>query len=98
MSAGHFSQVARGVMLVLILAGALAGVTSLMRREQPGMVPILGLVVNMVPVGLFWHFRFYAVGFDKDMWHLAKSSFAAHRSLAAHRSTVCHHDFASARD
>jgi hypothetical protein len=70
-SAGHFSQVGRSavfVMLVIILAGVLAAVTSLIRRERPSTLPILGLVANMVLVGLFWHFRFYALGFDQDMW------------------------------
>ena len=69
--ASHFSQVARSavfVMLAIILAGVLAAVTSLIRRERPSMVPILGLVAKMVLVGLFWHFRFYARGFDQDMW------------------------------
>lgn len=71
LSAGHFSQLARSavfVMLVIILAGVLAAVTSLIRRERPSMLPILGLVANMVLVGLFWHFRFYALGFDQDTW------------------------------
>ena len=70
-SASHFSQVARSavfVMLAIILTGVLAAVTSLIRRERPGMLAILGLVANMVLVGLFWHLRFYALGFDQDMW------------------------------
>lgn len=70
-SASHFSQVARStvfVMLAIILAGVLAAVTSLIRRARPGMLAMLGLVANLVLVGLFWHFRFYALGFDQDMW------------------------------
>jgi hypothetical protein len=71
MSGGHFSQVARSAviaMLVIILTGGLTAVTSLIRRERPLMWPILGLIVNLVLVVLFWHFRFYAVGFDQDRW------------------------------
>ena len=70
-SAGDFSQVARSavfVMLAIILAGVLTAVTSLIRHERPSMLPILGLVANMVLAWLFWHCRFYALGFDQDMW------------------------------
>ena len=70
-SIGDFSHVARSavfVMLAIILVGVLAAATSLIRREQPSMVPILGLLANLVLVGLFWHLRFYALGFDQDMW------------------------------
>ena len=71
MSASHFCPVARSavfVMLVIIFAAVAAAVVSLIRSEQPRTLPILGLVVNMVLVGLFWHLRFYALGFDQDMW------------------------------
>ena len=71
LSAGEFSQAARSgvlVMLGIISAGVLAAVTSLIRRERPRMLPILGVVANIVLVGLFWHFRFYALGFDQDTW------------------------------
>jgi len=71
MSADQFSQVARSavfVMLAIIFAGVLAAVTSLIRRERPRMIPILGLAANIALVGLFWHFRFYAPGFDQDTW------------------------------
>ena len=60
-SASHFSQMARSavfVMLVGLSAGVLAAVTSLIRRERPSILPILGLVANMVLAGLFCHFRF----------------------------------------
>ncbi len=70
-SIGDFSHVARSavfVMLAIILAGVLAALTSLIRRERPSALPILGLVANLVLVGLFWHLRFYALGFDQDMW------------------------------
>jgi hypothetical protein len=71
LSAGHFSQVARAgvfVMLAVLSAGAFAASTSLVRREGSRMVPILGLAANLLLVGLFWHFRFYALGFDQDLW------------------------------
>jgi hypothetical protein len=68
--AGQFSQVAPSaviVMLVTILAGVVAAATSLIRRERPGLVPILDLVANLLLVGLFCHFRLYALGFDQDL-------------------------------
>jgi hypothetical protein len=71
MSSSHFSPLARSavfVMLAIIVAAGTAAVVSLSRREQPRAVAILGLVVNLVLVGLFWHLRFYALGFDQDMW------------------------------
>jgi hypothetical protein len=64
----RFSRTAVIVMLLLISAGVLAGVTSLVRRERSLLLPVLGVVVNAVLIGLFWHFRFYAIEFDQDMW------------------------------
>ena len=70
-SASHFPPIARNgvfVMLAILLAAVAVGVISLIRREQPRTLPILGLVVNMLLVGLFCHLRFYALGFDQDTW------------------------------
>jgi hypothetical protein len=70
-TAKHLSQVARSavfVMLAIIWVGVLAAVTSLIRRERPSMLAILGLVANLALVGLFWHLRFYALGYDQDTW------------------------------
>ncbi|MGC4048562.1 MAG: hypothetical protein QM757_03400 [Paludibaculum sp.] len=70
-SAGQFSQIGRMavfVMLAMLAAGALAGGVSAIRREQPRTAAILGLAANVVLAGLFWHFRFYAPGFDQDLW------------------------------
>lgn len=70
-SASHFSHVARAavfVMLTILSAGALAAVTSLLRRERPYILPVLGLAVNLILAGMFWHFRFYELGFDQDLW------------------------------
>lgn len=70
-SASHFSLVSSSavfVMLAIISAGAFTAATSLIRREQPVLLPIVGLAVNMVLVGLFCYLRFYALGFDQDMW------------------------------
>jgi hypothetical protein len=53
-------------MLTVLVAGVVASVASLIRRERPTMLPTLGLIANIVLVGLFWHFRFYALGFDQD--------------------------------
>lgn len=70
-SASHFSLVSSSavfVMLAIISAGAFTAATSLIRREQPVLLPIVGLAVNIVLVGLFCYLRFYALGFDQDMW------------------------------
>ena len=47
-------------------AGAMAAVTSLVRRERPRLLSTLGLVTNALLIGLFWHFEFYGLGFDQD--------------------------------
>jgi len=70
-SASDFPQIARTgvlVMLALISAAALAAVLSAVRRERPGMLSMLGLVINALLIGLFWHLKFYALGFDQDTW------------------------------
>ena len=64
----RFSRTAVIVMQFLFSAGAMAAVTSLVGRERPLLLPALGLVTNALLIGLFWHFEFYAVGFDQDTW------------------------------
>lgn len=64
----RFSRVAVAVKLVLIAAGALAAVASLVKREHPRLLPVVGLLTNAVLIGLFLHFEFYAPGFDQDTW------------------------------
>jgi len=64
----QFSRVAVVVCLLLIAAGAVAAVTSLVKHERPRLVPVVGLITNAVLIGLFWHFEFYAIGFDQDTW------------------------------
>ena len=64
----QFSRTAVIVMLFLMLAGAMAAVTSLVKREHPLLLPPLSLVTNALLISLFWYFRFYAVGFDQDTW------------------------------
>jgi hypothetical protein len=69
--ASHFPPLARTgvfVMLALLAGGALAAVASLVRREKPSMLSMLGLLVNLVLVVLFCRLRFYALGFDQDLW------------------------------
>jgi hypothetical protein len=69
--ASHFPPLARMavfVMLAILSAGAMAAIASLYRSERPSMVPMLGLVVNLVLVVLFYRLRFYALGFDQDLW------------------------------
>lgn len=70
-SISEFSQISRTAVLVslfLISAGALLAVASLLKRERPQLVPWLGLIINAILIGLFWHFEFYAIGFDQDAW------------------------------
>ena len=70
-SLSYFPQIARTgvlVMLAQISIAAVAAVTSLIRREDSTALPVLGLVTNAVLIGLFWHFQFYALGFDQDRW------------------------------
>ena len=70
-SISDFSQISRVAVLVslfFISAGAAAAVISLAKRERPRMVPVVGLIVNAILIALFWHFEFYAVGFDQDTW------------------------------
>jgi hypothetical protein len=64
----QFSRIAVAVSLLLIAAGAVFAVTSLVKHERPRLVPVVGLVTNVVLIGLFWHFEFYAFGFDQDTW------------------------------
>ena len=64
----RFSRIAVIANLFLISAGAVFAVTSLMKHERPRLLPVVGLITNAVLIGLFWHFEFYAVGFDQDTW------------------------------
>jgi len=64
----RFSQTAVIVMLIVLIGGAVAAFASLAKGERPMSLPILGVIVNGVLSGLFWHFEFYAVGFDQDKW------------------------------
>ena len=64
----QFSRIAVGVNLFMISAGAVSAVTSLVKHERPRLVPVVGLITNLVLIGLFWHFEFYALGFDQDTW------------------------------
>ena len=64
----QFSRIAVAVSLFLIAAGAVFAVTSLVKHERPRLVPVVGLITNLVLIGIFWHFEFYAFGFDQDTW------------------------------
>lgn len=62
------SRVAVFISLFFISLGAVSAVISLVKRERPRMVPVVGLILNATLIALFWHFEFYAVGFDQDTW------------------------------
>ena len=63
-----FSRNAVAIKMFLIAAGALSAVISLVKREHPRLLPVVGLLINAVLIGLFLHFEFYALGFDQDNW------------------------------
>ena len=56
------------VVLAIIALGAIIAVISIFKRESPVALSVLGLVINVVLVLLFWRFEFYAIGFDQDTW------------------------------
>ena len=64
----QISRVAVFVQLSVLVTGALSAGASLARDEQPRLVAMLGLVAGVVLIALFWHFQFYAQGFDQDTW------------------------------
>jgi len=49
-------------------SGALAAALSLLRRESPRSVAMMGLIINVLLLALFVYFRFYALGFDQNLW------------------------------
>jgi hypothetical protein len=62
------SRIAVFITLALLSSAALLAMASLVKRERPGLLPVMSLVVNALLIGLFWHFEFYALGFDQDTW------------------------------
>ena len=66
--ASSVSRVAVIVVLAIIALGAIIAVISIFKRESPVALSVLGLVINVVLVLLFWRFEFYAIGFDQDTW------------------------------
>lgn len=70
-SAPQFQQIGRAAvfaMLLILSGGAGAAAVSLVRRERPAAISLLGFVVNVVLIALFCYFRFFALGFDQDTW------------------------------
>lgn len=64
----HISRIAVFITLALFSIGIILSITSFARRECPRLLPALCLAVNALLIGLFWHFQFYALGFDQDRW------------------------------
>ncbi len=56
------------VMLAWIMASLILGVLALLKHERPRSLSLLGVVTSACLIGLFWHFEFYALGFDQDTW------------------------------
>ena len=73
LSVGDLPQVSRVavfVQLAVLLAGAVSAAVSLKKNERPRLVALLGLATSVVLMVLFWHFQFYAPGFNQDTWVL----------------------------
>ena len=71
LSLSDFSGISRTaviVMLVVLSAAVVAAVTSFIKGERPRLLPVLGVSINVLLIGLFWHLEFYALGFDQDTW------------------------------
>ena len=64
----QISRVAVFVQLAALLAGAASAAVSLAKDEHPRRVALVGLATTALLVALFWHFQFYAYGFDQDTW------------------------------
>ena len=62
------SRTAVFVQLAVLFAGAVSAAASLAKHERPRLVALLGLAISAVLIGMFWHLRFYAHGFDQDTW------------------------------
>lgn len=54
------------VQLAFVAAGMVSAAIALMRRER--MLGVSGMLANILLIGLFWYFEFYALGFDQDTW------------------------------
>jgi hypothetical protein len=64
----YVSRTAVFVTLALLSAGDITAILSLTKLERPRLLAVLGLLVNGLLIVLFWHLRFYAIGFDQDAW------------------------------
>jgi hypothetical protein len=71
----HISRASVFVQLSVLVTGALSAGMSLARHEHPRLVALLGLVAAVLLMALFWHFQFYARGFDQDTWAPARVVF-----------------------
>jgi hypothetical protein len=62
----RLSQVGVLVQMALMAVGIIASITSLLKREHPRSLALLGLIANLLLIILFLYARFYALGFDQD--------------------------------
>jgi hypothetical protein len=70
-SMSYLSLVSRyGVlaMMAWIAASIVIGTLSLLYRERPHSLSILGILTSACLIGLFCYCRFYKLGFDQDRW------------------------------
>jgi len=69
LSRNYFSQLSQigvFVQLAFFVAGVIFALTSLLKREHLRSLAILGLIMNVLLIGIFLYARFYALGFDQD--------------------------------
>jgi len=69
LSINYFSQLSQigvFVQLVFFIAGVIFALISLLKREHLRSIAILGLIMNVLLIGIFLYARFYALGFDQD--------------------------------
>ena len=55
-------------MMCLVGIGVVVGAFSLIRRENPKLLPVIAIVSNLALLVLFRYFEFYKLGFDQDRW------------------------------
>lgn len=71
-SATYFSEFSRAAvvtMMVMIAVSDVSAIRSLIRRERPIGVAVIGLLTTIVYWVLFLYWEFYRLGFDQDKWN-----------------------------
>lgn len=68
----YFARISRtgvfGLIAILVLA-SVSAIASLVRRERPAGVSIIGLLASTFSLAVFQYWEFYKFGFDQDRWN-----------------------------